>query len=355
MTAAVVTAVAGVAPAAEIGNDWFAERLDTDDAWITSRTGIRARRWAGVGVSTGDLAVAAGRAALERHTRTGGAGVDTLVLATTTPDWICPGTAPAVAARLGLGHAAAFDVGAACSGFVYGLATAAGLLHSGVARRILLICSETLSRITDTQDRDTAILFGDGAAALVLEAGEAGQDGEVLAFDLGADGTGSDLLSVPAGGSRRPFDAEALFDRAAFLRMDGRAVYRHAVERMTASARTCLERAQVCPGDLRHLVGHQANARILAAVADRVGVTASQHFSNIARFGNTSAASIPLALCDLAEQRAPAAGDLVLTTAFGGGFTWGSALLRWPGTDRIAPISDYDDKEHAAWTTCSSR
>ena len=313
----------GVAvPSRVVTNDDLAATLDTSDEWVRTRTGIAERRIAEPGVATADLAVEAGAEALKRAE----VDVGAVVVATCTADRTIPGIGPEVASRLGLGTIPALDVNAACAGFVYALSVASGLIASGVADGVLVAGAETMSRVTDFSDRSTAVLFGDGAGAVVLARGEPGEPGEVGPYDLGSDGEGADLLEVPGGGSRRPLDAAALAEGAQYLKMDGREVYRQAVRRMVASSEAVLAKAGLTAGDVDRLVGHQANARILEAVADRLGIGEERRFLNVARYGNTSAASIPLALAD-AEL---AAGEQVLLTAFGAGMSWGSTLLRWP-------------------------
>ena len=326
---AVVEGLGTSVPATAITNaDLAALGMDTSDEWIRSRTGIAQRYVAEPSVSTGDLAVEAGAAALKSS---GNAEVDAVIVATMTPDRPCPATAPTVAARLGLGGLA-FDLNAACSGFVYALAAAAGLVTAGVAGRVLVIGADVMSRTVDPVDRNTAVLFGDGAGAVVVRAGEPGEPGEIGPFDLGGNGDQADLLHIAAGGSRRPSDARSLADRAQYLQMDGKEVYRQAVAGMSASARRVLEQVGLEPGDVDHLVAHQANARILAAVGERLGIPADRRVSNVERYGNTTAGSIPLAMADLARSGARP-GALVLLTAFGAGLSWGSALLRWPNFD----------------------
>lgn len=298
--------VAGVGvalPAEVVTNADWAAVLDTTDEWIVSRTGIRERRRAADGETTTSLAVRAARAALEDA---GADRVGAVVVATTTPDTLIPQTAPRVAAALG-STVAAFDIGAGCSGFVYALATAAGLVSAGVADDVLVVGVDVLTRVVDRTDRGTAVLFGDGAAGVLLSTSAAGDVGP---FDLGSDGDLADLLCIPLGGR--------------YLTMRGPEVYRHAVERMVCSSQAVLDGARP---DL--LVGHQANARILDAVARRLDVPADRCVVTVDRHGNTSAASIPLALADARADGRLAAGDRVLLTAFGAGFTWGSALLTW--------------------------
>lgn len=301
-------------------NDELSARFDTSDEWIRGRTGIRARRRVRPGESTSDLAVAAAAAALKSS---GDDDVDLVVLATATPDHPCPATGPAVARRLGLGEVPAFDLAAVCSGFVYGLAVADGMIAAGTARRVLLIGADTFSTILDPGDRATAAVFGDGAGAVVLRAGEPGEPGAVHGFDLGSDGDLAELVMVRAGGSRYP-------EGNRWFAMQGQAVYRHAVVRMTASARAAMDRAGWTPDDVDRFVAHQANARILATVGKELGIEPDRVYSNIASVGNTVAASIPLALADAASAGRLRAGDRVLLSAFGGGATWGAAALTWP-------------------------
>ncbi|MDX3746449.1 beta-ketoacyl-ACP synthase III [Streptomyces sp. AK08-02] len=345
--AAVLCGVAGWVPPRVVTNDELAERLDTDDAWIRTRTGIRRRHVAEPGQATSDLAVEAGRLALRNAglelAGTDSAGtdpVDAVIVTTTTPDRPCPATAPAVAARLGLNRVAAFDVGAVCTGFVYGLATAAGLIASGVAARVLLIGADTYSTIVDPLDRANAIIFGDGAGAVVLRAGHSDEPGAVGHFDLGSDGTHEDLITVAAGGSRqRSTDGEPSHGERHFA-MRGNEVYRHAVTRMAESARATLSGAGWKTDDVDHFVPHQANLRILHSVADDLGLPRERCFANVDAVGNTGAASIPLALADAAARRVVRPGDRLLLTAFGGGLTWGSCVLTWP--ELPPPTRPYD-------------
>lgn len=309
-----------------VSNDEMAGRLDTTDRWIRTRTGIASRFFVEPDVDTSDLAVVAGGHALKSS---GDADVGAVIVATSTPDRPMPATATEVAARLGLGTVAAYDVNAACAGFVYALATGAGWIAAGVAQRVLVIGAEVYSRIVDQTDRSTAVLFGDGAGAVVLAgapASDAQAPGAVGPFDLGSDGDKADHLCIPAGGVRERIDADVLAGHRQYLQMDGKEVYRQAVRRMTESSSTVLQRAGLGVDDVDVFVGHQANLRILSAVADRLGVPDERRFTNVAQYGNTSAASIPLALAEADLQP----GATVLLTAFGAGFSWGSALLRWP-------------------------
>ena len=310
-------------PAAVVTNDDLSTRLETSDAWIRTRTGIGERRVAAPDQATSDLALEAGRRALADAGLTA-AQLGAIVVATCTPDHLLPGTAPLVAAGLGV-ETFAFDVNAACSGFVYGLRVAGSLAATGQGP-VLLIGAETLTRIVDADDRSTAILFGDGAAAVVLGADG---DAQLGPFDLGADGTDPSILWASASGTRSPIDPARLAAGEQYLTMRGGDVYRHAVKRMTASSASVLAAAGLEAADVDLFIGHQANARILDAVADRLGVPAERTHQTVEHHGNTSAASIPLALADAREAGRLRDGDRVLLTAFGAGLTWGSTLLTW--------------------------
>jgi 3-oxoacyl-[acyl-carrier-protein] synthase-3 len=308
VTGAIITGWGKALPEKVVTNDDLAATLDTSDAWITERTGIRERR---IGGSTSGLAIEAGQRALER------AGcdprdIDVVVLATTTPDAIVPGTSAAVQDGLGI-RGGAFDLNAACSGFVYGLVVAHGLIATGV-RRVLLIGSETLSSITDWSDRSMAILVGDGAGAVVLEATEG--PGQLLGWHMGADGSLRHLLHCEHGGS---------------LFMNGKEIFRHAVRAVIDSSLTALERAGLQPDDVDLFVPHQANARIITAAAQRLNIAEDRYVVTIDRYGNTSSASIPLALDDALETGRLHPGNIALLSGFGGGMTWASAVLRWGG------------------------
>ncbi|MFS8198118.1 beta-ketoacyl-ACP synthase III [Streptomyces sp. CWNU-52B] len=325
--AAVLCGLAGWVPRRVVTNEDLARRLDTDDAWIRTRTGIRRRYVVDPGQATSDLAVEAGRRALGSA---GTATADAVVVATTTPDHTCPATAPAVAARLGLTGAAAFDVNAVCTGFVYGLASAAGLIAAGAAERVLLIGADTYSTIVDPLDRANAVIFGDGAGAVVLRAGHPDEPGAVGHFDLGSDGSHEDLIMVAAGGSRQRSRPGEPSRQDRHFAMRGKGVYRHAVTRMAGSARATLSRAGWKIDDVDHFVPHQANLRILHSVADDLGLPRERCATHVESVGNTGAASIPLALADGAARQAIRPGERLLLTAFGGGLTWGSCLLTWP-------------------------
>ena len=283
-------------------------RLDTSDEWITERTGIKERH---IGGTTSELAIEAGRVALARA-GVAPEDVDVLVLATTTPDEVIPGTSATVQAGLGM-LGGAFDVNAACSGFVYGMVVAHGLVLAG-SQTVLLIGSETLSRFTDWDDRSLAVLVGDGAGAVVLQAVDG--PGQLLGWHLGANGTLRDLLHCPHGG---------------YMSMNGKEIFRHAVRAVIDSSLVALQHAGLGPDDVDLFVPHQANARIITAAASRLGIAEDRYVVTIDRYGNTSSASIPLALADALDTDRLHPGDIVLLSGFGGGMTWGSAVLRWGG------------------------
>jgi 3-oxoacyl-[acyl-carrier-protein] synthase-3 len=320
-TAAVLCGAACWLPPVSVTNAELCSRLDTTEEWILSRTGISARRVAGPGVATSDLAVEAGARALKSS---GDGTVQALVLATTTPDRPCPATAPAVAARLGLTGIAAFDVSAVCSGFLYALATAAGFIAAGLADRVLVIAAETFSTLLDPADRTTVPIFGDGAGAVVLRRGYAAEPGAVGRVVLGSDGERSELITVEPGASRQ---------QPGYFRMQGREVFRHAVERMTAAARAAADDAGWNLADVDRVVAHQANARITTAAARTLGIPQDRWAQNVADVGNTAGASVPILLAQAAARGFLAPGHRVLLTAFGGGLTWGAATLVWPELD----------------------
>lgn len=304
-----VTGVGHAVPSNVIANADLEQRLDTDDQWIRSRTGISERRWAGPDESTVTMAVEAGGKALASA---GCAGSDMrlVIVATCTPSQRLPGDAALVQDALGT-SGGAFDLNAACSGFVYGLVVA-GTMTSSLGGPVLVIGTDTLSRIIDPDDRATAVLFGDGAGAVVVEPGVG-----LLGVDLGVDGTGVHHLEIPVG--------------EPYLRMDGGEVYRFAVRTIVESCRAALDHADLGPADVDLFVPHQANARIIDAAAGRIGIPDERTMVNVDRFGNTSAASIPIALSEAVQQGRLHDGDTVLLSGFGAGLAWASAVLRWGG------------------------
>ncbi|QHC23119.1 beta-ketoacyl-ACP synthase III [Streptomyces sp. GS7] len=326
-TTAVLTGLGAWLPPHEVTNDELCSHLDTSDTWIRERIGIAVRRRADPKTATGDLACEAGSRALRSA---GISSVDAVVLATTTPDHPCPATAPDVAARLGLGNVAAFDISAGCSGFVYASTVAAGLIRSGTAGRVLVVGAETMSAIIDPEDRSTAPIFGDGAGAVVLEAGRPGQAGALGEVVWGSDGERGDAIVIPVGGSRNR-DSRHSAPKADFsVRMHGNEVLRHAIRRMVAAATRAASAAGWEPADVDRLIVHQANARISAGVAAALGIPPERVPSNIAEVGNTAAASIPLLLAHAAARGSLQPGHRVLVVAFGSGLAWAATTLVWP-------------------------
>ncbi len=300
--------------------------VDTSDEWIVERTGIRERRIAAPEQASSDLALIAARRALAM------AGVapdqvDHIVLATTSPDRLLPSCACTVQRHLGATRAAAFDVFAACTGFIFALGTGRALVAAGIADTVLVIGVETLSRITDYTDRTTCGLFGDGAGAVVLRPAAAG-DG-ILALDMHSDGTLGDVLEIPAGISRNPASHATVDNHEHAIRMQGKKLFPFAVRSMEEALRTCLERSGLSPDDLDVLIPHQANIRIVDAVRERLGVPVEKAVVNIERYGNTSSASIPIALDEVVRAGKVRPGDGVGFAAFGGGATWGASVMRW--------------------------
>jgi len=302
------------------------QMVDTDNEWIVTRTGIRERRIAAEGEATSDLAFKAAGEALVN------AGVapedlDLIIVATTTPDFPFPSTAAVLQGRLGARRAAAFDLQAVCTGFVYALSTADQFIKSGMYRKVLVVGAEVLSRIIDWKDRTTCILFGDGAGAVVLEA-EKGENG-ILSAHLHADGNQYDLLYVPGGGSRVPVSHELVDSREQYVKMKGNEVFRVAVSALESTALEALEYNGMTGEDIDLLVPHQANIRILNATAKKLGLPPERVVITVDRHGNTSSASIPLALHEAVKNGRVKDGSIILLDAFGGGFTWGSVLIRW--------------------------
>jgi 3-oxoacyl-[acyl-carrier-protein] synthase-3 len=322
---ATVVGLGSALPERVVPNAFFESIVDTTDEWIVERTGIRERRFAADGQTTSDLATEAARAALEV------AGVspeqiDLIVCATLTADNPIPAAAVRVQQKLGI-SCPAFDVNAACAGFSYGISTGTAFIESGAAETVLVIGAEILSRVLDMTDRGTCILFGDGAGAVVLRPSD--RPG-VLGNVLGADGGAADILLIPAGGSARPASAETVEGREHTIRMpSGREVFKRAVVEMANACRQLLEKSGFTPNDVDVLIPHQANARIMIAVAERLGIDLDRAVVDVESIGNTSAASIPIALDRAWRAGRIRPGDLVLLTSFGAGLAWGANLLRW--------------------------
>ena len=317
-----VTGCGSYLPSRVVTNAELAERVDTTDEWIRQRTGIRERRRAADGELTSDLGGNAAEEALAMA-RLSGADLDLIVCATATPDETFPATATRIQERLGMRQGAAFDVQAVCAGFIYALAVADNFVRLGQARNALVIGAETFSRILDYDDRSTCVLFGDGAGAVVLQAAEGNGaiESGVLSTHLYSDGRHHDALYVDGGPSST--------GTVGHVRMEGREVFRHAVVRMAEAIDAALTANGLNPGDIDWLVPHQANLRIIEAMARRLNLPEDRVVVTVDRHANTSAASIPLALCEAVGDQRIRSGDLILMEAMGGGFTWGSALVRW--------------------------
>lgn len=331
-------------PRRVITNADIAQLLDISDEWIVERTGIRERRLAAPDESTASMAIVAAEQALA----SAGAdplAIDLIIVATATPDYLFPATACLIQRGIGASRAAAFDLGAGCSGFIYALAIGAHAIESGASQYVLVIGAETLSRITNWSDRGTCVLFGDGAGAVLL--GKAHNPGGILATHLGADGAGADWLILPAGGSRKPASVETVAENLHTIQMDGQKVFRFATKIIPDATRKVLEQAGLAVADVDMVIAHQANARILQAAAERLGVPKEKMYANIDRYGNTSAASIPIALCEVADAGILQAGQRVVLVGFGAGLTWGAALLEWGG--KIQP------KRNVRWLLAAIR
>lgn len=313
-------------PEQRLTNADLERRVDTTDQWIRERTGIRERRVAAPGETTASLAIEAGAAAI-KHAGITPDAIDLLVLATASPEQLIPHTGAFVGDGLGI-RCGSFDLNAGCAGFVYELVIGSSMLEAGRLQHVLVIGAETLSRLVDPLDRGTCILFGDAAAAFVLSASPDDGPG-ILGWELGCDGSGAGLLEVRAGGSRLPTSAETVANREHFIKMQGPEVFRRAVRIVIESAKTTLARTGFTVEDVTWFAPHQANARIIEAAAARLDIPMERTLVNIDRYGNTSAASIPLVLAEAANDGRIADGDLVLLSGFGAGLTWGSALIRW--------------------------
>jgi len=321
-----ITGVGSYVPDRVLSNADLENIVDTTDEWITSRTGIKERRMAAEGEHTSTMAAHAARRALERA-ELDAADLDLIIVATITPDMPFPATACIVQQQLGATKAAAFDLEAACSGFIYALEIGHSFIASGVYENILIIGAEKLSSIIDWKDRNTCVLFGDGAGAAVLQHREGARG--VLATRLGSDGTKADILAMPGGGCRQPATVDSVNARIHFLKMEGKEVYKAAVNAMTAAAREVLERSGLGIEDIKCIIPHQANQRIISAIGDRLGAREGQVFVNLHKYGNTSAASVAVALDEVVRSGKIQRGDKILIIAFGAGLTWGATVLEW--------------------------
>ena len=300
--------------------------VHTTDDWIRRRTGIVERRIAGPGETTSTMCVLAAQKALAEAHLTA-ADLDLVICATTTPDYFLPATACLIQHRLGADRAGAFDLNAACSGFLYGISVASQFIHARTCKRILVTAGEVLSRFTNWEDRNTCILFGDGAAAVVLEATD--QSAGVLSTVLGSRGDVERMLTIEAGGSCRPASAQTVAEGAHLIRMRGNEVFRHAVRAMHDASCRALQKAGLSIADVRKVIPHQANQRIITATQEALHIASDKVFVNIERLGNTGAASVGIALADFLSTEAVEPGDNLLLVSFGGGLTWASVVLRW--------------------------
>ncbi|MEE8370326.1 MAG: beta-ketoacyl-ACP synthase III [Dehalococcoidia bacterium] len=299
--------------------------LDTSDEWIQARTGIKERHVVAQGEATSDLAVKAAQQALDTA-NVRAPDVDLIIVATSTPDHLLPSTAALVQDRLGAGNAGALDINAACSGFTYGIALGSAQIESGRAKQVLIVGADTLSSYLNWEDRATCILFGDGAGALLLQAS---QEPGVLSTNLGSDGSGGGLLIIPAGGSRLPPNGAATSNGDHYLKMNGRQVFRFATQIMEKAATKAIQTSGLKIDDIDLFIPHQANMRIIETVTKRLGLNMDKVFVNLDSYGNTSAASIPIALCEAIEQGRVSPGDHIMLTSFGAGLSWASTVIRW--------------------------
>ena len=320
-----ITGTGSFLPEQMLTNDELAERVETSDEWIVQRTGIRSRHLLRDDELPSDMGVIAGHRALE-DAKTSPGDVDLLLVATNFPDMICPGSAPFIAEGLNLGSTPFFDLKAGCTGFVYGLAVADGLVRSGLFPRVLLIGTEALSRVTDWDDRRTCVLFGDAAGAVLLETGD--DRTGVLGSALFGDPEKTELLHMPGGGSRSPATAESVAAGDHFIKMEGSGVFRHAVPMMEGATRAALRNAGLTLEDVDWIIPHQANARIVNSLIKRLDANPEQVIVNLDRVANTSAASIPVALDEARRDGRINEGDIVAMTAFGAGVTYGAVVAR---------------------------
>ncbi len=321
-----ITGTGSYVPERVLTNHDLEAMVDTSDEWIVERTGIKERRFAEEGINTSDLAVEAAQRAMKE------AGVkpkeiDLIVVATVTGDMPLPSTASYVQSKLKAKNAAAFDINAACSGFTFGLSVANAYICSGMAKKVLLIGAEILSRITDWEDRSTCVLLGDGAGAVVVEPSE--DESGIWSVDIFTDGTISDLLNIPGGGSKHPTSEETIRNRMHFLKMKGNETFKIAVRTLEQVVVDTLKKNNIKASQVSLLVPHQANKRIIEATAKRLNMSMDKVVMNLDRYGNTSAASIPMALDEAVRQGRIREGDFIMLESFGGGLTWASSLIKW--------------------------
>lgn len=325
MSRATIIGLGKYLPDKVLTNHDLEEIVDTSDEWIKTRTGIEKRRIAREDQAASDLGAKAAQAAL-KDAEIKAEELDLIIVATATPDMMFPATACIIQNKIGAKNSAAFDLEAGCSGFVYGISVAANFIESGMYKNIMVIGTEVLSKILDWEDRSTCVLFGDGAGAAVLSAAD---QGGILATDLGADGSGADALYQTAGGSRKPASKQTVINGEHYLKMEGTPVFKFAVKTMGKASLKVLKKAGLKKEDLDLLVPHQANTRIIAAAAKRLKLADDQVYVNLPKYGNTSAASVPIALTEAKEKGLLKNGDKIVLVAFGAGLTWASAVLEW--------------------------
>ena len=322
---AAITGLGAYLPEKILTNAEIEKIVDTSDEWIRTRTGIRERRIAAKDQATSDLALPAAQEALKNAGLTP-KDLDLIIVATTSPDMLFPSASCFLQAKLGA-TCGAFDLAAACSGFAYALSVAEGFVKSGIHMNVLVVGAETITRFVDWKDRSTCVLFGDGAGAAVVSRSRDGHG--ILASHLGADGTQSEILRIPAGGSRMPPSAESVANGLHYIRMDGRALFKIAVKTMEQAVLKVLEHEKLHVKDINCLIPHQANNRILQAVAERLEIPSEKVFINVDRYGNMSSASTVIALYEAVKSGVVKKGDYVVLVAFGGGLTWGASLIKW--------------------------
>jgi 3-oxoacyl-[acyl-carrier-protein] synthase III len=330
ITSRIIGTGRGVPPRV-LTNDDLSKMVETSDAWIVERTGIKERHILEPGLAASDLGTEAARAACAKA-GVDPSTVDCIIVGTVTGDCPFPSTATFIQKKLGAkAGGCAFDLSAACAGFLYGLSIGDAFVRAGQFKRVLVIGVEVLSRIVDWTDRSTCVLFGDGAGAVLIAAEENAGGGKhgILSTHLYADGTLTDILHQPVGGSREPLTAAAIAEKRHFVKMNGREVYKHAVRNMTTASKAALDANHLAPSDVTWVVAHQANLRILEGVSERVGIPMERFYVNVDRFGNTSSASVPTALDEAVERGKIKEGDLLLFSALGGGLAWASAAVRW--------------------------
>lgn len=321
-----ISGVGSYLPEKILTNDDLSKMVDTNNQWIVERTGIEERRIADKNVSAADLGTKAALKALD-DANTKPEDIDLIIVATATPDHFFPSSACIVQKNIGAINAAAFDMSVGCSGFVYGLATGANFISTGIYKKVLVIGSEVLSQLTNWEDRNTCILFGDGAGAVVLEPCEEGYG--ILSYELGSDGSNSGVLIVPAGGSRMPTSIETLKDKLHTIQMDGKEVFKFAVRIMEKTSLSVVEKANLKLEDLDFLVPHQANIRIIDAALKKLNLGRDKACINLNKYGNMSSASIPVALDEALKDCRIKKGDNIVLVAFGAGLTWGSLAIKW--------------------------